>query len=246
LKRANVPATIFVSTGAMLKQREFWWDQLERVLLTPGELPRRLRVRMQDVELEWDLENDAAWSATDCARWAAWSVDSGSAPTPRHRVYLDLCRLLRSVTETTRARALDDLWASAAISRDARPTHRALSPAEITSFASHPGIEIGSHTACHSSLAPLDVEEQCRTISEASETLSAILAKPVTALAYPFGGDADVSSQTIDIARRAGHALACTTRADTVRRDTDRLAIPRLIIRDWTRAEFYDRWESWS
>jgi peptidoglycan/xylan/chitin deacetylase (PgdA/CDA1 family) len=33
LQRANVPATIFVSTGPILDEREFWWDELEHAML---------------------------------------------------------------------------------------------------------------------------------------------------------------------------------------------------------------------
>ena len=43
LERHNVPATVFVvTTGYIGEQREFWWDELDRLLLQPGRLPEKL------------------------------------------------------------------------------------------------------------------------------------------------------------------------------------------------------------
>ncbi len=44
LERYEVPATIFLVSGAMGRRREFWWDELERVLLQPGPLPKDLQL----------------------------------------------------------------------------------------------------------------------------------------------------------------------------------------------------------
>lgn len=42
LARAHVPATVFISTHAVNTGREFWWDELERLLLAEGnEQPRQ-------------------------------------------------------------------------------------------------------------------------------------------------------------------------------------------------------------
>lgn len=41
LADARVPATVFVSTGTIGTGREFWWDELERMLLAPGPPGRR-------------------------------------------------------------------------------------------------------------------------------------------------------------------------------------------------------------
>src|SRR5205814_7651707 len=43
LERHGVPATVFVTTGFVGQPLEMWWDQLERILLLPGTLPRSVR-----------------------------------------------------------------------------------------------------------------------------------------------------------------------------------------------------------
>ena len=40
LKQYDVPATVFVTTGYIGQHREFWWDELERLLLQPNHLPQ--------------------------------------------------------------------------------------------------------------------------------------------------------------------------------------------------------------
>ena len=37
----DVPATVFVTSGYVGSDREFWWDDLERILLETPSLPRR-------------------------------------------------------------------------------------------------------------------------------------------------------------------------------------------------------------
>ena len=55
LERYEVSATIFLVSGAMGRRREFWWDQLERVLLQPGPLPKDLRLTIAGNLQSWSL-----------------------------------------------------------------------------------------------------------------------------------------------------------------------------------------------
>ena len=41
LERHAAPATVFVTTGQIGSAREFWWDELERLLVAPSGLPER-------------------------------------------------------------------------------------------------------------------------------------------------------------------------------------------------------------
>jgi peptidoglycan/xylan/chitin deacetylase (PgdA/CDA1 family) len=52
LERYDVPATVFVTTGYVGSGREFWWDELDRLLLQPGTLPEALRLESADLGVE--------------------------------------------------------------------------------------------------------------------------------------------------------------------------------------------------
>src|SRR5262249_7442049 len=41
MERWEVPGTVFVATGYVGKGREFWWDELERLVLGPGAFPQQ-------------------------------------------------------------------------------------------------------------------------------------------------------------------------------------------------------------
>lgn len=245
LTAAGLPATVFVSTAPLESGHEFWWDELERALLRPGRLPRCLRLSIGDHADEWDLAGAEEMSGDDAARLASWTVLDPTWPTPRHRVYLDLCGRLQPVTDEVRERVLNELAGQAGQARDARTTHRPVSPGEVIALANSSQITIGSHTHSHPSLAGLPPIEQRREVAHARQQLESLIGRPVTAFAYPFGGAAAVSAETVSLVKQAGLTLACSTDAGTVRHRCDRYRVPRLVVRNWTRAEFQDRWLSW-
>jgi peptidoglycan/xylan/chitin deacetylase (PgdA/CDA1 family) len=246
LRAAGVPATVFVSMGSAEGDREFWWDELDRLLLGPGTLPRRLMLPVGDQTLEWDLASSATHGAIDVLRHQQWTVDDGVVPTPRHAVYVDLCARLRGVSGERRERTLAALAEIAGLPREARPSHRKLSASELRTLAASEGITIGSHTASHSSLAALTVAEQRKEIEQNTRDLEALLGRRVTAFAFPFGGSGDRPENFAALAGAAGLTVACTTDQGSVRRDTDPLRIPRLTVRDWTQPMFESQWAAWT
>lgn len=246
LKQARVPATVFISTGALATQQEFWWDRLEQLLLEPGHLPAQLHLPIGQQEVQWQLGPSAIYTAEERARHAAWTVEDRDCPTARHRAYLDLCQRLRVLPGESRDRTLDALASLGGAQPRVRDSHRPLSAAEVTALAEGPGMTIGSHTDSHPSLAQLPPETQLREITAGRQALQALTGRDVATFAYPFGGSADVSATTASLARRAGISIACTTEADSVRVGVDPWRVPRVVVRDWPRTEFLRHWSSWT
>lgn len=246
LRDAGVPATVFVSTEPSSIGREFWWDELERALLGPGTLPQLLALPVGDLTLEWDLGASATLAAVDVVRHQGWDVEDRAVPTPRHAVYLDLCARLRSVSGTSRERTLAGLAEMTGLPRDARPSHRRLSAAEIVTLAASEGITIGSHTSAHSSLAALDPGDQRAEIGDGVRALETLLGRRVNTFAYPFGGSLDVGGNVAAVALAEGVTVACTTEPGSVRRDTDPLRIPRVTVGNWPAPRFESQWSSWT
>src|SRR5438552_16503265 len=59
LRRHNVPATVFVATAGVDNTAEFFWDELDRIFLQPGELPQRLDLRIGTTVYQADLADQA-------------------------------------------------------------------------------------------------------------------------------------------------------------------------------------------
>ena len=48
LVRQGLPATFFLTSGTLGSEREFWWDELDQLLLQPGALPAHLDLALGD------------------------------------------------------------------------------------------------------------------------------------------------------------------------------------------------------
>ena len=146
LERHGIPATVFVTTGTLESEREFWWDDLERALLQPARLPTTLSLRIGGATHCWALGEgaDVDVSADPAHRhWRAWD---DSAPTARHRVYRSVYQLLYSLPEGERREAQDEILAWAGVpSVPARASHRALVRQELIDLAAGELIDVGAH-----------------------------------------------------------------------------------------------------
>ena len=58
LRAYAIPATLFVVTGALDGAREFWWDDLERIVLVTESLPASLAVEVGGTPFTWRFDHD--------------------------------------------------------------------------------------------------------------------------------------------------------------------------------------------
>ncbi len=244
LRSRGVPASVFITAGHVGSSGEFWWDELERVLLHPGPLPESLSLHVDGQEHSWKLR-PAGEGREPSPAGPAWSVLDPEDPSPRYTAYRALCRLLRDLHPALRSEALQAVRAWAGASAEGRPTHRALDADEIVRLAAGGLVEIGSHTMTHPVLARLDPAGQRAELQESKARLEAILGQPVTSLAYPFGSPADYGPETLAAARDSGFAVACANFPAVVRRGSDLWQLPRVLVRNWSGDEFGRRLEEW-
>ena len=53
LDGASMPATFYVPSGAVDRSCEFWWDELEALILLSDQIPRQLVIEIDGHLLEW-------------------------------------------------------------------------------------------------------------------------------------------------------------------------------------------------
>lgn len=93
------------------------------------------------------------------------------------------------------------------------------------------GFEMGCHTVDHAVLSRLNRDAAEAQIQTARDELEARLGEGcVTTFAYPFGRRWDYSDETRDVVRRAGFRGAVNTHSGTVRPDSDRTQLARIMI----------------
>lgn len=222
LEKYEIPATIFLTTGYMQQEREFWSDELERILLQPGTLPEVLSLNINGTSYEWKLD--------------ATANDSG------YSLYYSLYELLYPLPARERSHLLDQLLLWANKEPELRLTHRMMTMKELSSLQPGNIIEIGGHTVTHPFLATISPEQQLHEIQENKIQLEEIFGQTIESFAYPHG---NYNSETSEIVRQAGFTCACTTNANIVGKNSDRFQLPRFAVENWNGEEFAKQLSKW-
>ncbi|HLT47690.1 MAG TPA: polysaccharide deacetylase family protein [Rubricoccaceae bacterium] len=232
LERHDVPATVFLTTGYLGGQREFWWDALEQVLLHDAPLPACLRVTVGGEPFAWASEGEGAGGHAPASQgWRCWE----EPPTERQALYLALWQRLQKQPEAERWAVLDGLARWAGVSLTVRPDLRALTDDEVTRLASGSLVEAGAHTVTHPPLSALPLAAQRDEVARSKACLEARLGRPVRSFSYPHG---EFTPETVSVVREAGFASACTTVPAPVTGGADPLLLPRLFVEDWSGEAF--------
>lgn len=245
LEHYEIPATVFVTSGYIGQDREFWWDELDRLLLQPGTLPKTLYLTIEGRSYEWALGDDAYYSEEHQQRDRFWHLYQKHDPTQRHQLFRSLHRRLNSLPFNARWPVLHELaeWAGTEVS--SRSTHRMLAANEVIELAKEGLITIGAHTVSHPVLSSLPVSAQKDEILQGKADLEKILDHPVAAFAYPHGSRADYTQDTIKVAKEAGFTCACSNFPDMVWRNSDHFQLPRVLVYDWNREKFGQELNEW-
>jgi peptidoglycan/xylan/chitin deacetylase (PgdA/CDA1 family) len=220
LERFGMPATCFVATGQVGGRREFWWDELEALLLVPPQLPVRLRLGIDGQMREWSVPSD-----------------------DRGVLFRELWQLLQPLPPRRQAAALNALrsWAGL-LPPGARETHRTMTIDQLVTFGSHPLITLGAHTEHHPILKGLAPRTTQREIAGSAATLEQLTGVTPRHFAYPYGAEDDLVR---DLVRRAGFELAFTTEERLLQAEEHPLALPRFEVRDGDGDRFAENLTGW-
>jgi peptidoglycan/xylan/chitin deacetylase (PgdA/CDA1 family) len=223
LQFAQIPATVFVTSGQIDNPYGFWCDELERVLLLTEYLPSRLRLCVQDKEYRW---------STTSAR-------------ERQVAHRSIYRLLKPLPAVDQLSVLGYLADWAGVERTKRSDYRAMTSAELIQLARDGLVEVGAHTVTHPTLSAFSADAQYQEIVGSRQTLEAIIGSPVLAFAYPYGMAQDFTEETVKIVEAAGFRAACTAIPGTVEAGHDLFRLPRHWVHNWDLETFKQNLESY-
>jgi peptidoglycan/xylan/chitin deacetylase (PgdA/CDA1 family) len=240
LERFDIPATVFPVSGTIGGEREFWWDELERIFLPPGTLPEELRLTVGSGSHRWDLSAASHYSRDDFEKYCSWQADDRIDPTPRHVLYRDLHRLLLPLQDSERRKLQDGLLAWAGMTETGRASHRCLSKDQISSMARDGLIDFGAHSVTHANLSRLPAEAQEQEIGNSRTFIEELIGRPVKSFAYPYGC---YTEETVSILRASEFSCACTVSSGVVDRLSDIFQLPRMYVQNWSGEDFAERLE---
>ena len=235
LERYDAPATFYLPTGAINSRDEFWWDELESVVLISERLPARLSIEIDGQQLDWESAGNEhqAWTAEDVRRANQWRAWEDPLPSPRHALYRDLWQRCQRLTDSVRKSIMREVRVWAGGARPARATHRTLTNDEVCELASSRVVDIGAHTVTHPALAALSCFEQRLEIEPSKRGLEDLTGQPIRTFAYPFGRRVDYTEETVSLVRMAGFEGACSNFSGSIAAGVDPFQLPRIFVQDW-------------
>jgi peptidoglycan/xylan/chitin deacetylase (PgdA/CDA1 family) len=210
LEQYGMPATFFIATGYIGETREFWWDELEKVIFQTAQLPQALEF-------------------SDTSGMRSFSIEPTSHRMP---FFLSLYEYLQPMTHEKRRDCLDNLLNWSHQSATVRESHRMMTRDEICTLAQSTLFEIGAHTVTHPKLASQSLTIQQLEIRQSKRSLEELLNRPVTSFSYPYGGREHYTAKTAQAVREAGFSRACTTMARCLNKRDTLFELPRFNITD--------------
>ena len=220
LTEFDVPATLFVTTGYVGADREFWWDELERMIFEapPAHTATPVSLALGGRTLHLTVTDRAA-AIHQLWRWL-------------HRLAPD---------EIDQGLGQIRLWAGQSGPVVPRATHRPLTVAQLRELARDGHIELGAHTRHHSALASQPRAAQSLEIQQSSDDLQSWTGQRPASFAYPYGNpQADYSPATVEIVRALGFGCAVSTSAGLATAGSQ-LELPRFFVTTKDAQEF-ERW----
>jgi peptidoglycan/xylan/chitin deacetylase (PgdA/CDA1 family) len=222
LERMDAAATIFLPAEAIAEGREFWWDELERIVMGHAgdtiDLPTPEGVT--SIQIGAARDDDRNWRPHQPPRTARqqgfhliWSR-LRTLDTPRLR---EAMQMLRRQSETPES---------------PRKSHRPMTAAEVRRLQSD-RIVMGSHSLTHTSLPHRSASEQTAEIVGSRRRCAEITGKAPLSFAYPYG---DYDENAAHVAEQAGYICACTTEPSAVGASASPYALPRIQVEDWDAA----------
>ena len=223
LTAANLPATFFVTAGRVGRPGQAWWDRLAQIFLESDTTASTLDVEIRRRRVWADIRSPAA----------------------RERAHLAVFWRLRSLPQAEIESALTEIETQLGVRSFDRETHRWMTVPELRALGDNDNFDIGAHTLTHPFLPSISIDQQWQEIHGSREAVEALLGTRTTLFSYPFGGPDAISASSMELVRKAGYTMACTTTGGIARADCNQLLIPRNVVGDWEAERFASWLNDW-
>jgi len=209
LERLELPATVFLPAAPLKRGGEFWWDELERLVL--GYRGSSLNIDGRKIELGSRDASDRNWKPYHAPR------------TRRQKAFKAIWSMIHRKGANEVDTAMADLRCQADAAPAARESHRIATVHEVRSSK----LEPGSHGFSHASLPCLSETDKAREIREGKALLGDLIGRVPAVFAFPFG---DVDRKSKQSIQDGGFICACSSQQGFVRPRSEMFALPRLVV----------------
>jgi peptidoglycan/xylan/chitin deacetylase (PgdA/CDA1 family) len=240
LEKYECPATFFVSASYIGRNRQFWWDELESIILYAEELPGNISLQIGQQPFEFELDDR---TLTDPLRQKHryWNY-LDKAPSQRCELYLKLWERLQPLTQNQMEPLLHEICKWARYTKPAREYDLPLSRGQLNELFDEPLFTIGIHTLTHSLLTALTPEMQQNEIAGCRKLLEEWSGKNMDSVSYPYGNYDD---NTLSIIKKHNIATAFTTDEIAVTSESNASILGRFQVKNQNGSEFKIQLKDW-
>jgi peptidoglycan/xylan/chitin deacetylase (PgdA/CDA1 family) len=211
LEAVGAPATFFISSGHIGAKNEFWWCQMDRILLHDGDFLDSFSLADRQYGGEWPT----------------------GTPTQRQALYAHLNALAQTLDLDRLESWMGQLRTWSGQDEQGSGLNRSMNEEELKVLAGSPWTTIGAHTVSHAALSALSEEQQRYEIFTSKEALEKITGEKVPVFAYPFGNRKHYKRTSVALCRQAEFVKAASNFPGQVHRWTDPYQLPRQVVRNW-------------
>lgn len=238
LEKHGVPATFYVTSGAVNSREEFWWDEIGRLTMEAGKLPEVFDMTIAGKRYCWRI---------NCKEEPrAMQHEPGTylekTELSKSQLHYAIWEIISPLSMEEKKGILTQIAAWAGQPRTARPDYLPMTSQELVSLANSSLFEIGAHTISHTKLSCLSYQKQETEISGSKHALEGMIKRRITNFSYPHG---DYSQETLEIVKRVGFDNACTVTAQPVKRGDNPHLLPRLMVLNWEKGQFEEKLQEW-
>ncbi len=254
LKKYNLPATIFLTSGYIGTNKTFWPEQVISVLKSEKNLKEKLKnlsdeiypsviqdylddlIQEQEISLSPPHPNPLPQGERELHKFPPPLMGGGKGEgdtlqykKPYWDVLTDLIEYLKYLTEVKREVIIDDLKKRMKPSSELFSDNPFMLSWEEIEVLEKSQISFGSHSINHPILTQLDKTEAKKEIFDSKKEIEKKLGGPVLAFAYPNG---DLNNWVKDLVKQAGYLGAVTLGSGLNDGHTDVFSLSRRNIHE--------------
>jgi peptidoglycan/xylan/chitin deacetylase (PgdA/CDA1 family) len=230
----KIPATFYFPTNPLRSERQFWWEELETIILHSQTLPDSLFINIAGEDFFFRLKLHRNLTSRSMQDISGWRYGT-SFTNERIDLYLKLWKKIQPLRHSQQEEIMRELRFWSSFRSSAPATTRIMNEHQLQNISNNNLFSIGAHTVNHSMLGAQSSADQFYEISQSKETLEKLLRKKISGFAYPYGNFTDVTRKLVD---QAGYRYAVSTHEDAVIDGIDLFSLPRIQVKNWCVSEF--------
>jgi peptidoglycan/xylan/chitin deacetylase (PgdA/CDA1 family) len=230
----ELPATFYITSGAIRNPKLFWWDELQSIILLTESLPKNLSLKIGAENFDFEFNRDQVLRPNIAQEILGWSY---GAPLKNERLELyfklwERIQPLQHLDQYTTMRWLRN-WAKL----DYIPlgVNAPMQGYQLKKLGANKLFTLGGHTVNHAMLSAQTELVQSYEIKDCKIDIEEISGKSVNGFAYPYG---KYNHCTKSLLQKNGYKYGLTTEEGPVTVGADLYQLPRVQVKNWSEKEF--------